>query len=84
MRKGQKMFMRKLTVTTEWTRLSDTPDKVSIFFRGIIEIGESTSVPDGHTPLLRLENEMAPITVDSLSWVRVPANSRESVTVYII
>ncbi|WP_431625953.1 hypothetical protein, partial [Citrobacter braakii] len=46
------------------------PDSVSISFRGVLEITESTGVPDASTPLLRLENEMAPITVDSLSLAR--------------
>ena len=81
---GQRMFTRKLAVTTEWIRLSDAPDYVSIVFRGIIEIGESVSVPDSLTPVLRLENEMVAISVDSLSWVRVPVDSRETVTVYIL
>lgn len=53
------------------------------FFSGRFEITESTGVPDASTPLLRLENEMAPITVDSLSWVRVPVDSQKDITVYI-
>ena len=63
------MFTRKLVITTEWIRLSDTPDNVSISFRGVLEIGESTVVPDGNTPLLRLENEMAPVAVDALPLI---------------
>jgi len=47
------MFTRKLVVTDEWVKLSDIPASVSISFRGIIEICESTSVPDDNTPLLR-------------------------------
>lgn len=78
------MFTRKLTITTEWIKLSDVPDSVFIAFRGVIEICESSSVPDDKTPLLRLENEMAIITVDALSWVRVPAESRGNITVYIL
>ncbi|EMC3649506.1 MULTISPECIES: hypothetical protein [Citrobacter] len=77
------MFTRKLVIANEWIRLSDIPDSVSISFRGILEITESTGVPDASTPLLRLENEMAPITVDSLSWVRVPVDSQKDITVYI-
>ncbi|MDK2364052.1 hypothetical protein P2G82_07515 [Citrobacter braakii] len=77
------MFTRKLVIANEWIRLSDIPDSVSIFFRGVLEITESTGVPDASTPLLRLENEMAPITVDSLSWVRVPVDSQKDITVYI-
>lgn len=61
------MFTRKLVIANEWIRLSDIPDSVSISFRGVLEITESAGVPDASTPLLRLENEMAPITVDSLS-----------------
>ena len=57
------MFTRKLAIASEWIRLSDTPDSVFISFRGVLEIAESTGVPDASTPLLRLENEMAPITV---------------------
>ena len=64
------MFTRKLVIANEWIRLSDIPDSVSISFRGVLEITESTGVPDASTPLLRLENEMALITVDSLSIVR--------------
>ena len=78
------MFTRKLTITTEWIKLSDVPDRVFIACRGVIEICESSSVPDDKTPLLRLENEMAIITVDALSWVRVPAESRGNITVYIL
>ncbi|MDM2842172.1 hypothetical protein OGY83_00715 [Citrobacter sp. Cpo090] len=78
------MFTRKLAIASEWIRLSDTPDSVYISFRGVLEIAESTGVPDASTPLLRLENEMAPITVDSLSWVRVPVDRQEDVTVYIL
>ena len=70
-------------IANEWIRLSDIPDSVSISFRGVLEITESTGVPDASTPLLRLENEMAPITVDSLSWVRVPVDSQKDITVYI-
>lgn len=77
------MFTRKLVIANEWMRLSDIPDSVSISFRGVLEIIESTGVPDASTPLLRLENEMAPITVDSLSWVRVPVDSQKDITVYI-
>ena len=77
------MFTRKLVITTEWIRLSDTPDNVSISFRGVLEIGESTVVPDDNTPLLRLENDMAPTAVDALSWVRVPVERQENVIVYI-
>lgn len=77
------MFTRKLVIANEWIRLSDIPDSVSISFRGILEITESTGVPDASTPLLRLENEMAPITVDSLSRVRVPVDSQKDITVYI-
>ncbi len=77
------MFTRKLVIANEWMRLSDIPDSVSISFRGVLEITESTGVPDDSTPLLRLENEMAPITVDSLSWVRVPVDSQKDITVYI-
>ncbi|WP_410706773.1 hypothetical protein [Citrobacter braakii] len=77
------MFTRKLVIADEWIRLSDIPDSVSISFRGVLEITESTGVPDASTPLLRLENEMAPITVDSLSWVRVPVDSQKDITVYI-
>ena len=77
------MFTRKLVIATEWIRLSDTSDNMSISFRGVLEITESTGVPDASTPLLRLENEMAPITVDSLSWVRVPVDSQKDITVYI-
>ena len=77
------MFTRKLVIANEWMRLSDSPDSVSISFRGVLEITESTGVPDASTPLLRLENEMAPITVDSLSWVRVPVDSQKDITVYI-
>lgn len=77
------MFTRKLVIANEWIRLSDIPDNVSISFRGVLEITESTGVPDASTPLLRLENEMAPITVDSLSWVRVPVDSQKDITVYI-
>ncbi|ASE44582.1 TPA: hypothetical protein MYQ36_002670 [Citrobacter braakii] len=77
------MFTRKLVIANEWIRLSDIPDSVSISFRGVLEITESTGVPDASTPLLRLENEMAPITVDSLSWVRVPVDSQKDITVYI-
>ncbi|HEF0006563.1 MULTISPECIES: hypothetical protein [Citrobacter] len=77
------MFTRKLVIANEWIRLSDIPDSVSISFRGLLEITESTGVPDASTPLLRLENEMAPITVDSLSWVRVPVDSQKDITVYI-
>ncbi|HCU0796786.1 MULTISPECIES: hypothetical protein [Citrobacter] len=77
------MFTRKLVIANEWMRLSDIPDSVSISFRGVLEITESTGVPDASTPLLRLENEMAPITVDSLSWVRVPVDSQKDITVYI-
>ena len=69
------MFTRKLTITTEWIKLSDVPDRVFIAFRGVIEICESSSVPDDKTPLLRLENEMAIITVDALSWVEVSSKS---------
>ena len=76
------MFTRKLVIANEWIRLSDIPDSVSISFRGVLEITESTGVPDASTPLLRLENEMAPITVDSLSWVRVPVDSQKDITVY--
>ncbi len=78
------MFTRKLVITDEWVKLSDIPANVSISFRGIIEICESTSVPDDNTPLLRFENEMAPIAVDSLSWLRVPPGSPGSVIVYIL
>lgn len=78
------MFTRMLTITNEWIKLSDVPDSVFIAFRGVIEICESLSVPDDKTPLLRLENEMAIITVDALSWVRVPAESRGNITVYIL
>ncbi|MCF2472903.1 hypothetical protein [Citrobacter braakii] len=77
------MFTRKLVIANEWIRLSDIPDSVSISFRGVLEITESTGVPDASTSLLRLENEMAPITVDSLSWVRVPVDSQKDITVYI-
>lgn len=77
------MFTRKLVIANEWIRLSEIPDSVSISFRGVLEITESTGVPDASTPLLRLENEMAPITVDSLSWVRVPVDSQKDITVYI-
>ncbi|MDM3407160.1 hypothetical protein OGV39_09615 [Citrobacter sp. Cb022] len=77
------MFTRKLVIANEWIRLSDIPDSVSISFRGVLEITESTGVPDASTPLLRLENEMAPITVDSLSWVRVPVDSQKDITIYI-
>ncbi|WP_407182614.1 hypothetical protein [Citrobacter europaeus] len=77
------MFTRKLAIGSEWIRLSNIPDNVSISFRGVLEIAESTGTPDGSTPLLRLENEMAPITVDSLSWVRVPGDRLAEVTVYI-
>ncbi|QXA92205.1 Uncharacterised protein [Citrobacter braakii] len=77
------MFTRKLVIANEWIRLSDIPDSVSISFQGVLEITESTGVPDASTPLLRLENEMAPITVDSLSWVRVPVDSQKDITVYI-
>ena len=77
------MFTRKLVITTEWIKLSDTSDNMSISFRGVLEIGESTVVPDGNTPLLRIENEMAPIAVDALSWVRVPVERQENVIVYI-
>lgn len=77
------MFTRKLVIANEWIRLSYIPDSVSISFRGVLEITESTGVPDASTPLLRLENEMAPITVDSLSWVRVPVDSQKDITVYI-
>lgn len=77
------MFTRKLVIANEWIRLSDIPDSVSISFRGVLEITESTGVPDASTPLLRLENEMAPITVDSLSRVRVPVDSQKDITVYI-
>ena len=77
------MFTRKLVIANEWIRLSDIPDSVSISFRGVLEITESTGVPDASTPLLRLENEMAPITVDSLSWVRVPVDSQKDISVYI-
>ncbi|ELN4156107.1 MULTISPECIES: hypothetical protein [Citrobacter] len=77
------MFTRKLVIANEWIRLSDIPDSVSISFRGVLEITESAGVPDASTPLLRLENEMAPITVDSLSWVRVPVDSQKDITVYI-
>ncbi|MES0226850.1 hypothetical protein [Citrobacter braakii] len=77
------MFTRKLVIANEWIRLSDIPDSVSISFRGVLEITESTGVPDASMPLLRLENEMAPITVDSLSWVRVPVDSQKDITVYI-
>lgn len=77
------MFTRKLVIANEWIRLSDIPDSVSISFRGVLEITESTGVPDASTPLLLLENEMAPITVDSLSWVRVPVDSQKDITVYI-
>ena len=77
------MFTRELVIANEWIRLSDIPDRVSISFRGVLEIAESTGVPDASTPLLHIENEMAPITVDSLSWVRVPVESQENVTVYI-
>lgn len=77
------MFTRKLVIANEWIRLSDIPDSVSISFRGVLEITESTGVPDASTPLLRLENEMAPITVDSLSWVRAPVDSQKDITVYI-
>jgi hypothetical protein len=77
------MFTRKLVIANEWIRFSDIPDSVSISFRGVLEITESTGVPDASTPLLRLENEMAPITVDSLSWVRVPVDSQKDITVYI-
>ncbi|HGY5133767.1 MAG: hypothetical protein E6997_00510 [Citrobacter sp.] len=77
------MFTRKLVIANEWIRLSDIPDSVSISFRGVLEITESTGAPDASTPLLRLENEMAPITVDSLSWVRVPVDSQKDITVYI-
>ncbi|MEB0897175.1 hypothetical protein VC902_21945, partial [Citrobacter freundii] len=58
-------------------------DNMSISFRGVLEIGESTVVPDDNTPLLRLENDMAPIAVDALSWVRVPVERHENVIVYI-
>ena len=34
------MFTRKLVITTEWIRLSDTSDNMSISFRGVLEIGE--------------------------------------------
>ncbi|WP_336285021.1 hypothetical protein [Citrobacter arsenatis] len=78
------MFTRKLAITSEWIRLSDIPDSVFISFRGVLEIAESTGVPDASTPVLRLENEMAPITVDSLSWVRVPVDNLGEVTVYIL
>lgn len=78
------MFTRMLTITNEWIKLSDIPDSVFIAFRGVIEICESSSVPDDKTPLLRLENEMAIITVDALSWVRVPSESRGNITVYIL
>ena len=77
------MFTRKLVIANEWIRLSDIPDSVSISFRGVLEITESTGVPDASTPLVRVENEMAPITVDSLSWVRVPVDSQKDITVYI-
>ena len=77
------MFTRKLVIANEWIRLSDIPDSVSISFRGVLEITESTGVPDASTPLLRLENDKAPITVDSLSWVRVPVDSQKDITVYI-
>lgn len=77
------MFTRKLVIANDWIRLSDIPDSVSISFRGVLEITESTGVPDASTPLLRLENEMAPITIDSLSWVRVPVDSQKDITVYI-
>ncbi|EPE6977178.1 hypothetical protein R9Y17_004460 [Citrobacter freundii] len=77
------MFTRKLVITTEWIKLSDTSDNMSISFRGVLEIGESTVVPDDNTPLLCLENDMAPIAVDALSWVRVPVERHENVIVYI-
>ena len=77
------MFTRKLVITTEWIKLSDTSDNMSISFRGVLEIGESTVVPDDNTPLLRLENDMAPIAVYALSWVRVPVERHENVIVYI-
>ena len=77
------MFTRKLVIANEWIRLSDIPDSVSISFRGVLEIGESTVVPDDNTPLLRLENDMAPIAVDALSWVRVPVERQKDITVYI-
>lgn len=78
------MFTRKLAIASEWIRLSDIPDSVFISFRGVLEIAESTGVPDASTPVLRLGNEMAPITVDSLSWVRVPVDNQGDVTVYIL
>ena len=34
------MFTRKLVITTEWIKLSDTSDNMSISFRGVLEIGE--------------------------------------------
>lgn len=77
------MFTQKLVITSEWIRLSDIPDSVSISFRGVLEIAESTGAPEASTPLLRLENEMAQIVVDSLSWVRAPVDYQEEVTVHI-
>lgn len=77
------MFTRKLVITTEWIKLSDTSDNMSISFRAFLRFGESTVVPDDNTPLLRLENDMAPIAVDALSWVRVPVERHENVIVYI-
>ena len=81
---NRELLKQKLEIATEWIRLADAADNLSITFRGILEIGESSSAPDDSTPLLRLENEMATIAVDSMSWVRVPADLQEKVTVYIL
>ena len=77
------MFTRKLVITTEWIRLSDTSDNMSISFRAFLRSVKAQVVPDDNTPLLRLENEMAPVAVDALSWVRVPVERHENVIVYI-